>query len=434
MKHSLQPSAQLTYLEGEPVACYHRWRETLQSGEGLLLVDFVFSPYWLENPQGLPLTAIYHVSGDELEVAVTDRALVAGGAPLRQQYLSWVEQHQLLSFTGTQAIELQPQSIAKPWGQEIWYTGVERRGVCNFTGAGASTPIPWLQAAVPAAAAGPPGEPLVLLKILAPSAQPVQGDLYFELHEKKREVYVVTQIDPGAWPDGTGYIRYGFDPQQVAAYASDEAFRSAYLDTVQVYEKQRRKLDQLAERGIAPDSEEIAQERFLRHQMEGFTRMLPLRVGDAIQVPPLLPHALQHGVRVVEFQTPSYERKIISFAQKVLTQEHWDSREAIAQMLLAPPASEPAEPQPGSSGVSVEQIVDFPDFEVMRVSVAAGSNWAFEAGPSYRLLIVVSGVLAVSGVRYESEQALLLPYSWRGELAAPEAAAALVFLLATPRS
>jgi mannose-6-phosphate isomerase class I len=245
---------------------------------------------------------------------------------------------------------------------------------------------------------------------------------------------VVTHIDAAAWPDRTGYIRCGFDPQQVAAYPSEDAFRSAYLDAVEAYEKQRRKLDELAGRGAAANSEEVALEQFLRDQMDGFTRMLPLRVGDVIRVPPLLPHALQHGVRVVEFQTPSYERKIISFAQEVLTQEHWDSREAISQMLLAPPPPVPPEAQPGSTGVAVEQIVDFPDFEVVRVRIEAGSHWVFEAESSYRLLIVVSGVLLVSGARYEAERALLLPYSWRGVLAPPEAAAALVFLLARPRS
>jgi hypothetical protein len=182
MKHSLEASTQLSYLDGEPQDCYRRWRGALQSPDGLLLVDFIFTPYWLEDQQRLSLTAIYYVSDDNLEVAVTDRALVAGDTSPRQQYLSWLEQHQLLSFAVTQVMELQPEYIAKPWGQEIWFTGVEGRGVCSFTGAGANIPIPWLQAAVPEAAAGPAGEPLVLLKILAPSAQPVLGDLYFELH------------------------------------------------------------------------------------------------------------------------------------------------------------------------------------------------------------------------------------------------------------
>ena len=74
MNHHLQQSAQLTCLDGEPRACYQRWRETLHAEEALLLVNFIFNAYWLENAPPLELTAIYSVFGDELEVAVTDQS------------------------------------------------------------------------------------------------------------------------------------------------------------------------------------------------------------------------------------------------------------------------------------------------------------------------------------------------------------------------
>jgi hypothetical protein len=434
MNHHLQQSAQLTCLDGEPRACYRRWRETLRTDEALLLVNFAFDVYWLESAAPLELTALYCVCGDELAVAVTDRSLVADGLAPRQQYIRWVRRHQLLSYAVGDPIPLAPQRIAKPWGEEIWYTGVERRGVCHFGGEGGVAPIPWLQAVLPDKLAGTAGEPLVLLKILAPSALPIIGDLYFELHETKREAYVVTHIDSGAWPDGIGYMRYGFDPELRAAHSSDEAFREAYLASVLAYRKQRLKLDKLAEQGGEATREELDLEQSLRLQMERFTQLMPLRVGDVISVPPLVPHALQHGVRTVEFQTPSYERKIISFAQKVLTQRHWDTREAVPMMLLESPPIPPPAAQPGPDNVHIESVVDFPDFDVVRVHIQAGSSWAFNAGPSYRLLMVVSGTLAVSGSRYESEQALLLPHSWCGMLAVPETASALVFLLAKPRS
>ena len=77
--------------------------------------------------------------------------------------------------------------------------------------------------------------------------------------------------------------------------------------------------------------------------MESFTRLLDLRVGDVVRVEPYYPHSLQHGVRVVELQTPTYERFIISFAQQVVTQDHWDSEHAIAHMSLDP-APEPQQP------------------------------------------------------------------------------------------
>jgi len=433
MNHRLEAATQLTCLDGEPGACYRRWRETLQADEALLLVNFVLEQYWLEPGTPLQLTALYCVRGDRLEVAVTGHTLVADGLPPRQQYIRWLRRHQLLSYPVGNPIPLASLHITKPWGEEVWYTGVERRGICHFSGDGAAVPIPWLQAALPDNLAGTPGEPLVLLKILAPSALPILGDLYFELHETKREVYVVTHIDPHAWPGGIGYIRYGFDPQQRAAYSSDDAFREAYLASVLSYRAQRRTLEALEERGEEATALELEREQSLREQMECFTLLVPLRVGDVIRIPPLFPHALQHGVRTVEFQTPSYERKIISFAQRVLTQDDWDTREAVSRMRLDAPSMAPLTVQSAPDNVDIECLAEFPDFDVLRVRLHGGSGWNLEAGPSYCVLIVLSGTLAVSGGLYEAEQALLLPRLWCGALAASKSASGLVFLLARPR-
>ena len=68
-----------------------------------------------------------------------------------------------------------------------------------------------------------------------------------------------------------------------------------------------------------------------RRSMQAFTGSRALRKGDVVQVAPHVPHSLQQGVQVFEFQTPTYERNIISFNQKVLTQDHWDSDYAIEQ-------------------------------------------------------------------------------------------------------
>ena len=46
--------------------------------------------------------------------------------------------------------------------------------------------------------------PVILLKVLDPHPEPVRGDLYFEVHEHKREVYVVTAVDRNAWPGRPG--------------------------------------------------------------------------------------------------------------------------------------------------------------------------------------------------------------------------------------
>jgi len=433
VKHVIPVPARLTCKSGNPRASYAAWRLECSDAEALLLVQFEFTPDWLDPADPQDLTALYCVRGDSVHVAVTDSALVADGSPPFEQYTRWVRQHRLASFDVEAPIELQPVSIAKPWGREIWYTAVESRGVCWFTTGGGCTPIPWLQAALPSAQAGSPGEALVLLKVLDPSPEPVQGDLYFELHLEKREVYVVTAIDRRAWPDGVGYIRYGFNPGRLAEYPGEDAFRTAYLEAVLAYEAVRRAVDLVRDGGSEPSGELLSRERRLREAMDDFTCLRPLQVGDVVKIPPLFPHALQHGVRTVEFQTPSYERKILSFAQKVLTQDRWDTREAVEKMRLGLPSEQPACSRIDSCGVQLEHIVDFPDFEVHRVTIPPGVHWRVVPLPSYSLVMVLSGQLALAGTCYGAERALLLPRRWEGALAAAKTDQPLVFLWAAPR-
>jgi hypothetical protein len=229
-----------------------------------------------------------------------------------------------------------------------------------------------------------------------------------------------------------GCIRYGFDPGKVAEAGSEQLFRQNYLAAVERYEAVRRQLDALPQEGpVDPELERL--ERELRAGMEDFTHMRPLSVGDVVVVPLLLPHSLQHGVRTVEFQTPVYERQILSFAQKVLTQDHWDTARAVSLMQLLPPEPEPFLQLHSEPGVTVERIVDFPDFEVRRVQVAAGEELQLPPLEHYGVLMVVEGQLAVRGGCAGPEQALLLPRNWGGRLAPREGSGALVFLLALPR-
>jgi hypothetical protein len=431
--HHIPQSSPVTWARGEPQACYRNWRSALAAGtDALLAVDFELEQYWLADSEPVSLTALYCVSAGGLQVAVTDRVLAVGEYQALEQFDLWVEQNQLVRATPGAPLALAPAYIAKPWGREIWYTGVERRGVCAFATSGGRTPIPWLQAVLPENAAGAAGEPLVLLKILDPVPQSVTGDLYFELHETKREVYVVTHVDESAWPDGTGYIRYGFDPEQVAAAGSEQDFRGKYLVAVEAYEQVRRMLDALPA-GVSASSQQRGLERQLRQAMNSFTHMRPLRSGDVVVVPPLLPHALQRGVRVIEFQTPVYERKILSFAQQVLTQDHWDTREALAQARLCSPPEAPFACLRQESGVRVERIVDFPDFEVRRIRLEGGASLDLEPVEDYALAMVIEGELALAVGTYRAEQALLLPRGYQGEIAAAHPAQPLVLLLATPR-
>ena len=327
-------------------------------------------------------------------------------------------------------LRLDPVAIPKPWGRELWFTGIEARGQSGVRVGEGALPLPWLLAVAAGEILGSGVNNLNLLKILDPFPDPVYGDLYFELHEKKREVYVVTRVDPASWPEGRGAIRYGFDPQVQAAYPDEQAFRSAYLRSVRDYERIRREIDRCEDawrsaEGYGPNDAVPAAtlrrwraahppalrraEVEARRVMEGFTQLLPIGVGDVIQVPTRLPHALQHGVRTVEFQTPVYERRILSFAQKVLTQDHWDTVEAVPQMHLQPPSAMPAPIIAEGPGATRERIVAFDDFVVDRWRLLPGASSVLRQQDSYALAMTVQGAIAVAGVTLVAESALLIP-------------------------
>jgi hypothetical protein len=424
----------LQRLDGDPAACYLRWAGENRGSDRLLLVDFSLPTYWAPAQPDIPLTAIYLQSVAGLHISVTDQSVVPGAESTAiAMYGAWVEDKNLLSYQLGTTLGLSPLSIAKPWGQEIWYSGVEERGVCNFAEAGREVPIPWLQKVLPGRELGEPGQPLVLLKILDPSPEPVTGDLYFELHEEKQEVYVVTHVDTAAWPDGVGYIRIGFDEGRLADYeGDDERFRQAYLAAVHAYEDVRRTIDALPGT-TAPDASLVAQEQQLRAEMDSFSHMRPLQVGDVVKVPLLTPHSLQHGVRTIEFQTPVYERKILSFAQEVLTQGHWDTAAAVRKMHLRTPGQAGFTPLEEGAGLLVERVVDFSDFEVRRVSLSDGAVLAMPPLQTYAMVIVVEGELGLGDDKYGSEQGVILPRGWQGQLASLEAARPLVLLLAIPK-
>lgn len=329
----------------------------------------------------------------------------------------YCRQHGLAWVTISSALLLDPAYIPKPWGQEIWYTGIEARGQACVRGENGSLPLPWVMEFLRHRLALVESEQLILLKVLDPLPDEDYGDLYFELHEQKQEVYVVTHVDEQAWPSGQGAIQLGFNPAVYGQYASIDVFKSAYYAAVERYEKTRRALDALldqkkCEQGFAIDQpvaafqlklwiKELLQqtenkdlivcEKELKKVMNSFIAQQPLKVGDVVAVPRLVPHALQHGVRVVEFQTPVYERKILSFGQKVLTQAHWDTKAALD---LVDMNSEPSMPPMlllNDDGVEVQRIVNFDEFEVRRIRLCGSHALEFER---YCLVMVLDGELA----------------------------------------
>ena len=194
----------------------------------------------------------------------------------------------------------------------------------------------------------------------------------------------------------------------------------------------RREIDDLPG-DRTPDAATQAREASLRAQMEEFTHLMPVTEGQVISVSPWLPHALQHGVRTVEFQTPVYEREILSFAQRVLTQDHWDTAAVVQQMQLLPVIGQLPEPLQQEAGVLVERIVNFAEFEVRRISLEPGASFTLSVEQAYGLVLVLSGEISLSGRVFAAEQGLWLPGLWSAVVTAPQPAPGLVLLLALPR-
>lgn len=421
--------------------------------------------FLLEHPQyylpGCPLTT--------LAVAVVPNPngaslVISDQVPLAT---SWVEQHRLSSDTLAEfaevvqapvislndALKLVPIHIAKPWGREIWYTGIEARGQSGVSDGLHSIPLPWLLAIGAEQLLQVGGGQPNLLKILDPLPEEVFGDLYFELHEEKREVYVVTGIDRSAWPDGHGAIRYGFDQKVRAGIGDDEVFRDRYLQAVKSYEIVRREIDTRldnirVEQGVelnAPvsaatlkawqeqiPSDLLGLELKARAEMNRFTSLMPLQLGDVVKVSCLTPHALQHGVRTVEFQSPVYERKILNFAQKVLTQDHWDSDEAVAIMSLETPPADDLVIVGEGEGFTLEQVVSFDDFRAYRLTLLPGADYALDMGDSYKIVMIVDGQAWVGQQSLAPEEAALVPRTATDCRIANRGGGSLVCLISLP--
>jgi len=279
---------------------------------------------------------------------------------------------------------LEPVAVAKPWGREIWFTGIEARGESRVRGDGGTIGLGSYLSLAPQRICR--REPVVLLKILDPRPEPVLGELYLEVHEEKREAYVVTRVDPRAWPDGSGQIRYGVDQMKRSGFDNDDDFRQAFLATIQNYEALQRAIESgdsgLEEQAIAA-----------REAASAFIAVRPVEVGDVIGVPTWIPHSLQQGVQVVEFQTPTYERFIISSTQKVITQESWDSPHAIEHMSLEEPAPPP--PQPIAPGI--DRIVQFEEFGVWRGHLEPNAPLELPRELPYALIICIEGECQLSG-------------------------------------
>jgi hypothetical protein len=460
----------LTSTSFDPEPLLDGYKQELLAGrleQLLICISYPFESYWLADKPRTTLTGLYCLSTDALGglnivFSVCDdpalfKEIVANSTEtkLSDLFQKVLFQLALPVFNTHDLLYLVSVNIAKPWGQEIWYTGVEQRGVAEMSDGNYQLPIPWVLSALPNALCANRQQDLILLKILDPLTEEVFGDLYFEVHQQKREVYVVTAVNELAWPNGQGGIRFGFDQTLRAQYNDDLDFRSAFVAAVKNYEQIRRSIDNQIDElrlrdgiGInAPVSANVLkgwhfelpqalrdEEQRLRLEMDQFIHIQPLQIGDVIKVPCLMPHSLQHGVRTIEFQTPVYERLIVAFTQKVLTQSQWDIDQAAEIMCLDPPASQGRDCLVDSAQLIVERIVDFEDFEVMRITLGPDAAYRMTSPPEYSLLIVVNGRLGLGEKSLNPEQAALVPFSWLEREIYNTSTSDSCFLLAFPKT
>ena len=81
-------------------------------------------------------------------------------------------------------------------------------------------------------------------------------------------------------------------------------------------------------------------------------------------------------------------------------------------------------------GLLVQRVVDFPDFQVQRITLSAPSTYQVHV-KTYQLLIVIQGDLAVGDSALTREEAVLLP-AWSDISIRPRGEAPVTFLIAIP--
>ena len=325
---------------------------------------------------------------------------------------------QKVCFKPNEIFIFEPVYIPKPWGQEIWFTGVEKRGVSKvkfYNNSKVSLPLTWVFSALPSKLLGSAHahKNLILVKILDPLPDEVFGDLYYELHTEKNEVYVVTEVSAE-----TGKIKYGANPEKLKEFSNNiDEYKKQFLIVIKQYEEIRREIDGIfdtyrLENNISMNdpipankikewsknlpTDLLNNEKKKRAEMDSFAGYLDLKIGDVVRVPILVPHALQHGVKVIEFQTPTYERFILSFAQKVLTQDHWDTDEAFEKMKILPPQKTELETLDKNENFCEELVCSFNEFKSSRFSVKENQKITVAAQDLYRILFNVTGTLRVN--------------------------------------
>lgn len=324
---------------------------------------------------------------------------------------------QKVCFKTNSVLFFEPIFIPKPWGQEVWFTGAEKRGVSKLKpkiNTNMNLPLVFVFSALPKRMLGNlfHNKDITLVKVLDPFPDEIFGDLYYELHSEKNEVYIVTEI-----VNSVGKIKFGINKNKLNEFSNDlEEFKKQFIFAIKQYEKTRREIDFLFDKirinnniplnlpvsinkikewmNLIP-MDLLIEEKKKRQEMDSFAGYLKLNIGDVIRVPVFVPHALQHGVKVIEFQTPTYERYIISFAQKVLTQENWDTDKAFENINLLFPQKSELEVLNHNEYYTEELVCSFDEFKSSRFTVKTNYEFTLDSQNYYRILFNVNGTLQI---------------------------------------
>ena len=159
-----------------------------------LAVEYNYVQYYMADQPIIKLLAIYFRRDNHTYFTVTSSnpALCAKFSilsPKLDLIEKFIHSNKLPILKIDGPLILKTIDIEKPWGREIWYTGIEKRGFSSVTDGTNDAPLPWVLSVAPSRLAANKEKHINLLKILDPLPDPAFGDLYFELHKKKQEVY-----------------------------------------------------------------------------------------------------------------------------------------------------------------------------------------------------------------------------------------------------
>jgi quercetin dioxygenase-like cupin family protein len=441
---------------------------------GLLDFIFSFSHYWEDSDISTTIRAVYfinlkhndinfliiplndtekHSSGITIDKEISDKDGTAFFNKLARSSDAHI-------FNNEKGFMLQPVVIPKPWGQEIWFTGIEKRGVSKGGPSVKPVPLPFLLYLYPYSTPDIQITQPILVKILDTLPQDSIGDLYYELHTEKKEAYIVTNISKSSWPKQKGEMHLGFSEDKISQYTSEKDFLYAFKQAIHKYKQVRDSIDSLfdkkkAKEGIAPQESADAKrlqswmkklpadlldkEQILRKEMDSFKGKKQLCTGDVVNIPTHVPHSLRHGIKVLEFQTPHYERMIISFYGKVLTQNSWDTDTALSETTPSLVRKKLSEINNEIKSSNAQRIIDFPDFYVEKITITKESPLDIKTDDTYKIVYVLEGAVCFSSQQNKHHDtvpqghAFFLPSSTVGMTAAVSKCSKTVIVCAVPK-